>query len=377
NQIQNVNTVSNFQGSLPGPSSSPPAFPVRREKENTPSAANEASPFPLVAMLEAENYFLKKELQEALDSAKKLSSSFSFRHIEGSDEKIVLHTGLPCRDVFMCLYELMDSFQLNYFYGWAVVNMPKIDQLLLTLMKLRLNLVNDDLAIRFNISSKTVANIFYTWLYALHEIIFKNIMKEIPSRNKNKLCMPTCFNNFTNCRIILDCTEIYCHQPKNMEKQKATYSSYKHRNTLKGLIGVAPNGVVTYASKLYPGSVSDKKIVKHCGILEQMVPGDLIIADKGFLISDLLPPGVSLNIPPFLTTAQFTPQQVIQTRTIAKARIHVERAIRRIKCYKILSLVPASLVKHSSYVFQVCAALTNFQYPLIREVEDLYRNEDE
>ncbi|KAJ3655790.1 hypothetical protein Zmor_014903 [Zophobas morio] len=64
--------------------------------------------------------------------------------------------------------------------------------------------------------------------------------------------------------------------------------------------------------------------------------GDMILADKGFLIKDILPAGVDLNLPPFLTTAQFTPEQAVQTRTIARARIHVERAIRRIKCWKIL-----------------------------------------
>nr|CAH7749502.1 unnamed protein product [Callosobruchus chinensis] len=200
-------------------------------------------------------------------------------------------------------------------------------------------------------------------------------MSEIPSRNKNKLCMPTCFNNFTNCRVILDCTEIHCIQPKNMEKQRATYSSYKHRNTLKALIGAAPNGVITYASNLYPGSVSDKKIVPHSGILDQLKAGDLVIADKGFLIKDMLPQGVHLNIPPFLSTPQFTSEQVVQTRTIARARIHIERAIRCIKNYKILNMIPVSLIPQSTEVFKVCVALTNPQYPLIREVEDLYKAE--
>ncbi|KAG5865710.1 hypothetical protein JTB14_007173 [Gonioctena quinquepunctata] len=36
---------------------------------------------------------------------------------------------------------------------------------------------------------------------------------------------------------------------------------------------------------------------------------------------------VSLNIPPFLSTPQFTEAQVYETQRIAKARIHVERAI--------------------------------------------------
>lgn len=56
----------------------------------------------------------------------------------------------------------------------------------------------------------------------------------------------------------------------------------------------------------------------------------MILADKGFLIQDILPYGVTLNLPPFLTTTQFTAEQVRQTELIARARVHVERAINKI-----------------------------------------------
>ncbi|KAG5860807.1 hypothetical protein JTB14_030812 [Gonioctena quinquepunctata] len=96
--------------------------------------------------------------------------------------------------------------------------------------------------------------------------------------------------------------------PEQLEPQPRNFHT-KIPPYWKGLIGVAPNGVITYISGLYPGSTSDKKIVQHCGILDQLAAGDLILANKGFLIRDILPPGVMLNLPPFLTTAQFTPQQ--------------------------------------------------------------------
>ena len=94
-----------------------------------------------------------------------------------------------------------------------------------------------------------------------------------------------------------------------MESQSATFFYYKQRHTFKGLIEVAPNDVITYASDLFPGSTSDKQIVRHCGILNLMKPGDLIIADKGFLIRSILPPNVYLNLSPFLTNSQFTKSQ--------------------------------------------------------------------
>uniref|UniRef100_A0A6P7H661 Uncharacterized protein LOC114346661 n=1 Tax=Diabrotica virgifera virgifera TaxID=50390 RepID=A0A6P7H661_DIAVI len=329
------------------------------------------------AQQEAELYFLQKNVDEAQERLNKLTISFSFNHIQNDDKLINMYTGMPNKYMFECLYGLFENINLKYYLGWTVGTITKRDQLLLTLMKLRLNLLNLDLAFRFNCSVTTVSNIIYTWIHALHEILFCQLMKHIPSRTKNKSCMPSCFSTFTNCRIVLDCTEVKCMKPTSMEKQRLTYSNYKHTNTLKGLVGVAPNGVLTFISELYPGSTSDKKIVSDSGVLEKMTPGDLVLADKGFLIKDLLPPGVSLNIPPFLVTSQFTPQQAIQTRTIARARIHVERAIRRIKCFSILDSVPSSLIPLSTMIFQVCGALTNMQLPLIAEVEDLYENTKE
>jgi hypothetical protein len=46
--------------------------------------------------------------------------------------------------------------------------------------------------------------------------------------------------------------------------------------------------------------VSDKEIPSLSGILKKCQPGDLVLADKGFSIQDIMPTGVVLNIPPFL-----------------------------------------------------------------------------
>jgi len=77
--------------------------------------------------------------------------------------------------------------------------------------------------------------------------------------------------------------------------------------------------------------------------LEILQPGDLVLANKGFLISDILPPGTSLKIPPFLMTPKFTPSEVIRTKNIARARIHVERVMVRLKNFKILAHIPNTL----------------------------------
>lgn len=68
--------------------------------------------------------------------------------------------------------------------------------------------------------------------------------------------------------------------------------------------------------------------------------GTCVMADKGFDIEDLLhAKRVSLIIPPFLESqGQFSAQDVQKTKTIARLRIHVERAIRRVKEYHVFWL---------------------------------------
>ena len=120
-------------------------------------------------------------------------------------------------------------------------------------------------------------------------------------------------------------------------------------------------------SGLYPGSVSDECVVEESGLLKQFVPGDLTLADKGFLIQDLLPREVSVNIPPFLKCGKFTESEGRATKSIARCSIHVQCANARLKTFNILSFIPSFLRCHSDKLCQLCAALVNLQLPLIKD----------
>lgn len=199
---------------------------------------------------------------------------------------MLLYTSLQ-QDIFFFLVTRLQRFHINYYNGWNVLILPLEDQLLLTLMKLRLNLRDSDLAHRFNIGRTTVSNILHTLIKALHELLFEGVMNlGIPSQNKCKASLPASFADFVSARIVMDATEITQDVPTELNKQAACYSSYKSRHTVKAVTCVAPNGAIVYCSNLYPGSTSDVAIVKHSQLLQQLVPGDLILADKGFTIYD-------------------------------------------------------------------------------------------
>ena len=116
-----------------------------------------------------------------------------------------------------------------------------------------------------------------------------------------------------------------------------------------------------FVSSLYTGAISDKEITRCSGILDLVEAGDSVMADKGFDIEDLLrKKNVSLNLPPFLESrSQFSAAEVQQTKMIAKVRIHVERAIRRIKEYHIFdSDVPLSMLGSINQLYTVVCLLT-------------------
>ena len=74
---------------------------------------------------------------------------------------------------------------------------------------------------------------------------------------------------------------------------------------------------------------------------KELWDGDSIMADRGFTIQNGLDPlNVRLNIPSFLGgRSQLTADEVKESQTIASVRIHVERAIQRVKKFRIIHII--------------------------------------
>lgn len=318
--------------------------------------------------MELEN--VKHELQAYKEKYKYEREHYSVKNMD--DEVVCMETGLPNKEIFNIIVRYMMRFtgSINYFAEWKVESIALEDQIFMTLMKVRQNYTNLHLAKLFHCSTATVRNIVITFVHVLHEVLYETCMKVVPTREKNQTSLPGSFIFFGNCKMIIDCTDIEISTPSKMSDQKVTYSTYRGMNSFKVLLGVAPNAVINYVSPLYPGSTSDKAVVEKCGVMTHFIAGDLILADKGFLIQDIVPEGVSVNIPPFLSKGKFTVNEIKITKKIAKCRIHVERANARLKEFKILHFIPAYLRCYAEILVKLCAALVNLQYPLINEIKD-------
>ncbi|KAJ8046215.1 hypothetical protein HOLleu_04826 [Holothuria leucospilota] len=126
--------------------------------------------------------------------------------------------------------------------------------------------------------------------------------------------------------------------------------------------------MISFISKARGGRASDNVITLQSGFLNLIDPGDLILADRGFLLrEELLIRQATLEIPPASKgSEQMTKKEAKDTKKVANARIHVERAIGKLKTFAILKeTLPISLVPLIDDIILVCAALTNLQPPLV------------
>ncbi len=245
---------------------------------------------------------------------------------KNDDEKVKYYTGLCSWQLLMVILNFIKSDLRQH----SVLS--PFQQLLLSLMKMRLNLAGQDLAYRFCISKSTVSRTFIF----VTEVLYVKLKPLIlwPSREILYKTMPMDFRKHCpRCAVIIDCFEIFIERPTNLLARSQTFSSYKHHNTVKYLIGITPQGTVCFISDGWGGRVSDKHLTENSGLLNKLLPGDTILADRGFDIQESIGLcAITVKIPAFTKgKPQLSGIEVEQTRRIANVRIHVERVIGNIR----------------------------------------------
>lgn len=143
-------------------------------------------------------------------------------------------------------------------------------------MCLRLNLSVQDLVYRFGVHASTVSRAFHQCV----RVLFTSTKSAVkwPQREDLWLTTSNCFRKkFLSGAVIVDCFEIFIKRPSCLLEWAQKLSLYKHHNTAKFLIGITPQGTVSFISKGWGGRASDKFITEHCGLLNKLLPGDLVI----------------------------------------------------------------------------------------------------
>lgn len=291
---------------------------------------------------------------------------------------------LSDRKSFKNFEDLQKSSSMQYFHGerttyvqpfnldgYGVKRKPGVtrqlslqEELFSVLYRLQTGQLLEECSLRFGVSSSQFSRNVTTWINLLSmelELLCKNAEPD------EDVGLASCFKPFPNLRVNLDCTELFSETPSSVEYHKQTHSNYKHNSTIKFLVEIYSSEAVTYISKAYPGKSSDKQITQESlDLIDSLITGQTVMVDRGFTIEEVLPWGVKLVNSSFkgASRQQLTANELSKSKVISRARVHVERCMRRIKSFNILRQeLKLSQVDVYEQIFKTCAYIVNFQNP--------------
>ncbi|KAK3918520.1 Ribosomal RNA small subunit methyltransferase G [Frankliniella fusca] len=196
--------------------------------------------------------------------------------------------------------------------------------------------------------------------------------------------MPECFLKAfgRSVAVLIDCFEVRGPTPSGLLAKAQTYSHYKKNSTVKLLIGITPQGTVSYISEAWGGRTSGKFITEHSKeFLDKLIPGDVVLADRGFDIG-MVTGQVRARVvtPAFMHgRSQLSADDVEYSRSVANVRIHVERLIGLVRRkFQILEhRLNFSMLQHGQGqpvariddVVVICCAISNLCNPIVPMTE--------
>ena len=368
-EMMNTNTGSEDFDSLAGFDSFLPAMPnMSLNEKDDDDQSNANSKHDAVTQTEEFDYIYAMKNMTIRPSDES--------YFAEDDAKVRFYTGLPSFDILKKIFNFVAPHVKR-----NSLNLSKFQEFIMTLIKVRLNVPDQDLAYRFDVSLTTVSRIITHWLMVMD--IRLSCLISWPEREDLWRTMPQCFQYSFGKKVtvIIDCFEVFIDRPTNLMARAQTFSNYKHHNTAKILIGITPQGTISFVSEAWGGRTSDKFLTENCGILKNLLPGDLILADRGFTVHESVwYYGAQLNIPAFMRGKdQLDPVDIETTRGIANVRIHVERVIGTLRQkYTILqSTLPTEFLTSSingppekqvpllDRIVRVCSELVNLCPPII------------
>ncbi|KAF4529538.1 hypothetical protein B566_EDAN014384 [Ephemera danica] len=240
------------------------------------------------------------------------------------------------------------------------------NKLLIFLMKMKLGITFSAMAVFFCCASPIISR---TFKYVLN-ILYRHREKFVfwPDKFTVMTTLPNSFKDkYRHCRVILDCTEFRAQQPHDIHKRAYLFSHYKNTFTIKVLIGITPCGFICLVSDCCGGKTSDTQMTLDSPLLSKLEPGDMVMADNGFpgIKAALGGQHVITVMPPFCHEGTLTADESDETYNIASVRIHVKRAIQRLKNYNILNNIAVDIFPIIDKIVQVAAVLSNLGKPLI------------
>lgn len=234
------------------------------------------------------------------------------------------------------------------------------DQLLVTLVWLRLSLTTETLGFLFGIDKSTVSRYTRAVLPVLRQVGDSTLgWPEPPKRGQGKdlaaarVAYPDLF-------AFVDATEQAIQRSQDDAQQKQHYSGKKKRHTRKVQIIVNEHGVVRDVSPSVPGAVHDRELFRRSGAAKAIPKETITGGDAGYQgIQDDLPDHSVIT--PFKKSKHhpLTDEEKRLNREFARGRIIVENVLAQFKNFKALAERFRHCIDRWDDVFRAVLAIIN------------------
>lgn len=209
-------------------------------------------------------------------------------------------------------------------------------QLLMVLVWMRHYLTGETMGYLFGVNQSTVSRNITRILPVLQRRAQASLQPRQPKGGRRS------FSEFKQAQpdlfAIFDATEQSVNRPQDDEQARRHFSGKQRRPTCKTTLHVNEEGLIRQFSATAPGSIHDVTHLRQSGLLLDLPPEVIAVADSAFvgLYKDL--PTHSVLVPHKASRGHpLLPDQRLANRELSAIRIKVENVFAQLKIFRILS----------------------------------------
>jgi hypothetical protein len=248
------------------------------------------------------------------------------------------------------------------FGGGDTPSLDGRDQLLLSVVWLRVYPVHEVLGYLFGVSDSTVSRYLDRTVPLLAAAGRDGMRMPDPGRKRRRQ-LDELLRETPELAVIIDSFEQRVQRHKDRSTADRYYSGKKKQHTLKSQVAVdAETGEIVDISDSVPGPTADIKLLEASKLLERLPDGVGGLGDLAYVGADQLDPATRFATPRRKPRGrERPPEDVAYNRAFAKRRIPVEHTIGRLRHFQSLAQTDRHHRKHHTQRTQAVAGLVNRQ----------------
>jgi DDE superfamily endonuclease/Helix-turn-helix of DDE superfamily endonuclease len=236
------------------------------------------------------------------------------------------------------------------------------DQLLLTVVWLRVYPTHEVLGYLFGVSDSTVSRIIPRVLPILEQAGRDTMRMPDPGR-KRRRSLDQLLSDTPELVLVIDSFEQKIQRPKNPDERDGYYSGKKKTHTLKSQIAVnEESGAIVDVSDSVPGPTADINLLEQSGLMKRLPEGLGAIGDLAYVgIEKLHPQGLAASPRRKPRGKSRPPEDVAYNSAFSRRRIIVENTIGRLRRYQSLTQTDRQHRQNHASRVRAVAGLVNRQ----------------